>query len=269
EKVPDDPYDASTSTACEPLNRATRSPIAALRSAAAATRTRARGGRRSIDWRHPAAASSAAAADAATNRFTMTAHFNMIRAESLNGTGHVADREAGRRAARRRLLDAETVDLSGPRPHEDDDGRPPPDRGYRGRSAARAIDRGRAHGRPRTDRRDRLDQRTQSAARLRRRGARGRPARAGAAADRRPDAHRRHHARCRRGAEAAPRRRGARDREVDRSDGGARGRAAASSPQPSRRSLTPQLAIDYPFGSMFRVRHRARHHHRLLAAERA
>src|SRR2546426_5393316 len=64
----------------------------------------------------------------------------MIQVESTNGTEHVAaDRQTGRPAARRRLLDVEAVDLSRTRPHARDERRPPSDCRNRDRPAARAL----------------------------------------------------------------------------------------------------------------------------------
>jgi len=66
------------------------------------------------------------------------------------------------------------------------------------------------------------------------------------------DADRHHHAGRRHGTEATPRRRGAGDRQSDRGDGGARGRATAS--------LTRGLMIGYAFLSMFLTHHDVHHH---------
>ena len=99
--------------------------------------------------------------------------------------------------------------------------------------------------RARAHRPDRRDQRPQPAARLRRRGPRRRAARAGAPAHRRPDADRGDHPRRGRGAQAAARRRGAGDRQVDRGDDRARGGRRRRTP-PHRGSPRPPRAVDTP-----------------------
>src|SRR5437870_5560169 len=113
-----------TSTGWLALKCRARSSRAAFRSAAAATRTTARC-RAPPGTGRQAAALSTRTAHAATIRFTGREQFNMIPADFINGSGHdTAHRSPGGRPPRRRLLDAEALDLRRAGPHAPDERRP-------------------------------------------------------------------------------------------------------------------------------------------------